>query len=89
MKTFVARFVRPSGAIGVIHIMASSSICAMLDVMNKEKDATGLNIQPSRLAALLTHYPHHSQVAEKRVERPLTPANSDQAHSRREKSTSS
>jgi hypothetical protein len=57
MKTFVAHFVRPSGSIGVIHIMASSSVCAMLEVMNKEKDATGLNVQPSRLAALLTHYP--------------------------------
>jgi hypothetical protein len=58
MKTFVARFVRPSGAIGVIHIMASSSVCAMLEVMNKERDATGLNVQPCRLAALLTNYPN-------------------------------
>jgi hypothetical protein len=58
MKTFVARFVRPSGTIGVIHIMASSSVCAMLEVMNKEKNTTGLNVQPCRLAALLTHYPN-------------------------------
>jgi hypothetical protein len=83
MKTFVARFVRPSGAIGVIHIMASSSVCAMLEVMNKEKDATGLNVQPSRLAALLTHYPH-SVSAEKTAQSALSLKASTQARAHAE-----
>jgi hypothetical protein len=55
MKTFVARFVRPSGLVGVIHIMASSSVCAMLHAMTQVSGAT--DMRPSRRAALLAQYP--------------------------------
>jgi hypothetical protein len=57
MKTFVARFVRPSGLVGVIHIMASSSVCAMLHAMTQVSGATDMSVRPSRRAALLAQYP--------------------------------
>jgi hypothetical protein len=57
MKTFVARFVRPSGLAGVIHIMASSSVCAMLHAMTQVAGATDMSVRPCRRAALLTQYP--------------------------------
>jgi hypothetical protein len=59
MKTFVARFVRKSGAVGVVHIMASSSVCAMLDAVHRVGDVTGLSVRPHRRAALLVPYPQH------------------------------
>jgi hypothetical protein len=57
MKTFVARFIRPSGGVGVIHIMASSSMSAMLSAMRQVSDATGMSVRPVRHAALLVQYP--------------------------------
>jgi hypothetical protein len=60
MKTFVARFVRPSGGVGVIHIMASSSMAAMLGAVKQVSDATGMSVRPSRHAALLAQYPSAS-----------------------------
>jgi hypothetical protein len=53
MKTFVARFVRPSGVEGVIHVMASNSVCAMLETMRQVDGASGLLVRPHRRAALL------------------------------------
>jgi hypothetical protein len=57
MKTFVARFIRPSGGVGVIHIMASSAMGAMLSTMKQVSDATGVSVRPIRHAALLVQYP--------------------------------
>lgn len=57
MKTFVARFVRPSGAVGVVHVMASSSVCAMLDVVKQVGGGSVLSVRPCRRAALLLPNP--------------------------------
>jgi hypothetical protein len=53
MKTFVARFVRPSGVEGVIHVMASNAVCAMLEAVRHVDGASGLLVRPHRRAALL------------------------------------
>ena len=53
MQTFVAQFIRPNGESGVLHLVADSSLDAMLEVFITEGQVQRLNLQPQRRAALL------------------------------------
>ncbi len=53
MQTFVAQFIRPNGESGVLHLVADSSLDAMLEVFITEGQVRSLTLQPQRRAALL------------------------------------
>ncbi|WP_301256669.1 hypothetical protein [Eleftheria terrae] len=67
----MARFVRPSGERGVVHLMASSSIVAMLDVLERQGPLSMVSVSPQRVAALLAAGPTaRSTRAERRAQQP-------------------
>ena len=57
MNTFMARFTRPNGEQGVIHVMAESTALAMLEVMRRLGPLSNIDVKARRRAALLVNKP--------------------------------